>query len=39
MNEPLENVKNLMLKNHYSRVPIYEGTFDNIIGILNEKIF
>jgi putative hemolysin len=39
VNEPLENVKNLMLKNHYSRVPIYEGTFDNIIGILNEKDF
>lgn len=39
VNEPIENVKNLLLKNHYSRVPIYEGTFDNIVGILNEKDF
>jgi len=39
VNEPIENVKNLLLKNHYSRVPVYEGTFDNIIGILNEKDF
>ncbi|PKL02108.1 MAG: HlyC/CorC family transporter, partial [Synergistetes bacterium HGW-Synergistetes-2] len=37
--EPLENVRNLVVKNHYSRVPIYEGTVDNIVGFLSEKDF
>jgi CBS domain containing-hemolysin-like protein len=37
--EPLENVRNLLVKNHYSRVPVYEGTVDNIIGFLSEKDF
>ncbi|QTX33379.1 HlyC/CorC family transporter [Aminithiophilus ramosus] len=37
--EPLENVRNLLVKNHYSRVPVYEGTVDNIVGFLNEKDF
>lgn len=37
--EPLENVRKLLVKNHYSRVPVYEGTVDNIVGFLNEKDF
>jgi CBS domain containing-hemolysin-like protein len=37
--EPLENVRNLVVKNHYSRVPVYEGTVDNIVGFLSEKDF
>ncbi len=39
VNENPETAKNLILKNHYTRVPVYDGTTDNIIGILNEKLY
>jgi CBS domain containing-hemolysin-like protein len=37
--EPLENIRTMLVNNHYSRVPVYEGTVDNIVGFLNEKDF
>lgn len=39
VNESPENVRSLLLKNQYSRVPVYEGSMDNIIGVLNHKDF
>ena len=39
LREPLENVRNLLVKNHYSRVPVYDGTVDHIVGFLYEKDF
>lgn len=39
VHESPEKALSLIVKNHYTRVPVYEGTTDNIIGILNEKIF
>lgn len=34
---PLEEIIALVMKHGYSRMPIYEGSVDNIIGILNVK--
>lgn len=39
VDEDIERAKNLVLSNHYTRVPLYSGTTDNIVGILNEKVF
>jgi len=39
INEPLENYVDEMLKENYSRVPVYEDDIDNIIGILYLKDF
>lgn len=39
VDEDIERAKNLILSNHYTRVPLYQGTIDNIVGILNEKLF
>ncbi|EEX48572.1 MULTISPECIES: hemolysin family protein [Jonquetella] len=38
VDESSELALSLILKNHYTRIPVYEGTTDNIIGVLNEKI-
>jgi putative hemolysin len=37
--ETMENIRTMLVNNHYSRVPVYEGTVDNIVGFLNEKEF
>lgn len=37
--ESAENVSEIFLKEEYSRMPVYEKTLDNIIGIINEKEF
>lgn len=34
-----EEIKELFLKYHYSRLPVYEKEVDNIIGILHERDF
>lgn len=34
-----EKLKEILLNTNYSRIPIYEGTFDNIIGILLVKTY
>lgn len=39
VDEKIERAQRLILSNHYTRVPLYEGTTDNIVGILNEKVF
>ena len=35
----IEQIKNVFVKNQFSRIPIYKKTKDNIIGILNQKDF
>lgn len=39
INSSIEQVKNLFLKEKFSRFPVYEKNIDNIIGFLNEKDF
>lgn len=39
VNETVEEVKNLFLKEKYSKIPVYEKNIDSIVGILNEKDF
>lgn len=39
INQPLEEIKQLFLAEMYSRMPVYEKTADNIIGIINHKDF
>ncbi|MBQ3047829.1 MAG: HlyC/CorC family transporter [Clostridia bacterium] len=35
----IDEIKNVFLKNQYSRVPVYNKSKDNVIGILNQKDF
>lgn len=37
--EDIETIKHIILREGYSRLPVYEKTIDNIIGVLNEKDF
>ena len=39
VNESLENISVMFRDSGYSRIPCYEGTIDNIIGVLHEKDF
>ena len=39
LNSSIEEIKNIFLKNQFSRIPVYKKTKDNIIGILNQKDF
>ena len=32
-----ENIKEIIMRERYSRIPVYEETRDNVIGILNVK--
>ena len=32
-------VRNFLVKNNYSRIPVYEGSIDNIIGILHVRTY
>ncbi len=36
---PIEEIKKCFFENQYSRVPVYEGTIDHIVGVLFEKNF
>lgn len=38
-NAPLAEVDEIFMDTRYSRLPVYEGTIDNIIGIMHEKDF
>lgn len=38
-NADMETVKNTFLEYQYSRMPVYEGDKDHVIGILNQKDF
>jgi CBS domain containing-hemolysin-like protein len=35
----VEEIKRLFISERYSRIPVYDETIDNIIGIINEKDF
>lgn len=37
--ESAEVIKNIIFNEGYSRIPVYDKTIDNIIGVLNEKDF
>ncbi|ACZ18656.1 protein of unknown function DUF21 [Thermanaerovibrio acidaminovorans DSM 6589] len=37
VHEDPRRIREMLLKNQYSRVPIYEGSLDNVIGILHFK--
>jgi len=39
INESLENIDKMFRESGYSRIPIYEESIDNIIGVLHEKDF
>lgn len=37
--ESVETIKDLFVEEHYSRIPVYEGSIDNVIGVLYSKDF
>lgn len=39
INAPIEEIKNTFFEHQFSRLPVYEGYRDHIIGILNERDF
>ncbi len=39
VNEKIEEIKKVFLRERYSRLPVYEKNIDNIIGVLSEKDF
>ncbi|WP_102347606.1 hemolysin family protein [Bacillus sp. Marseille-P3661] len=39
VSQSIEEIKQIFFEERYSRVPVYEESIDNIIGILNEKEF
>jgi CBS domain containing-hemolysin-like protein len=39
INSTVEDIKQTFFRERYSRIPVYEGNIDNIIGILSEKDF
>ena len=38
-NEDISNILEIFKRDRYSRLPVYEDTIDNIIGLINEKDF
>lgn len=39
VNQSIDEIKDLFLEERYSRIPVYDGYIDNIIGILSERDF
>ncbi len=39
LSDPIEEIKEIILKERYSRIPVYEENIDNIIGILHSRDF
>lgn len=37
IDEPIEEILDIIKKTNYSRIPVYRGNFDNPVGILNVK--
>ena len=37
--DDIENIKNMFMTERYSRMPVFEKTIDNIIGIIHQKDF
>ncbi|MCM1330401.1 MAG: hemolysin family protein [Ruminococcus sp.] len=38
-NEDIETIKEIFIRDRYTRLPVYEESVDNIVGLLNEKDF
>lgn len=34
-----DKIQNIIINTNYSRIPVYDGTLDNIVGVLNIKIY
>ncbi|KQU60078.1 hypothetical protein ASG66_10410 [Bacillus sp. Leaf406] len=39
INQPIEEIKELFFEERFSRIPVYDGDIDTIVGILSEKEF
>ncbi len=39
MDTPMDEIKDVFLQNGFSRVPVYKGSIDTIIGMIHEKDF
>ncbi|TVP95191.1 MAG: HlyC/CorC family transporter [Acholeplasmatales bacterium] len=39
INDPIEDIKQTFFEHQFSRLPVYEGYRDHVIGILNERDF
>lgn len=39
VNDSVDEIKEVFFKERFSRIPVYEGNIDNIIGILSERDF
>lgn len=39
INDSVEKIKEVFFKERFSRIPVYEGNIDNVIGILSERDF
>lgn len=37
--DTIDEIKEVFLSSHFSRIPVYEKTIDNIVGIIHEKNF
>lgn len=38
-NTPMEEIKNIFLEYEFSRLPVYDGSIDKIVGMIHEKDF
>lgn len=38
-NEDIDAIKEIFIRDRYTRLPVYEETVDNIVGLINEKDF
>lgn len=39
LNDGIENIKDLFINEKYSRLPVYDKTIDNIVGVITDKDF
>ncbi len=39
IDDDIENIKNIFMTERYSRMPVFEKTMDNIVGIIHQKDF
>ncbi|WP_070119569.1 hemolysin family protein [Bacillus marinisedimentorum] len=39
VNQPVEEIKQVFFDERFSRIPVYEETIDNVIGVLSEREF
>lgn len=39
ISQPIESIRDLFLNDGYSRLPVYEKTIDNIVGVIRQKDF